>query len=208
MKSRTLIVDLLYSILQKILKLIIMSKKELISLIAILLVGSLFIGCSKFESKDEERVIFVKTTTVSPSNIIVGNSYVGLVEEELSTSLSFQSIGNIENIYVGEGQRVSKGQLLATLNKAKEAFPDNYGRLAWDKLSSTITTKFNQYYSGRFGHPEQDRALSLREGALIQTFPKDYQFFGTDYQIARQIGNAVPVNLSKAVGETFIYAIV
>ena len=89
----------------------------------------------------------------------------------------------------------------------KEAFHDNYGRLAWDKLSSTITTKFNQYYSGRFGHPEQDRALSLREGALIQTFPEDYQFFGTDYQIARQIGNAVPVNLSKAVGKLFVTAI-
>lgn len=95
-----------------------MSKKELILLIAIVLIGSLFKGCSKFESKDEERVVLVKTMTVSPSNNIIGNSYVGLVEEELSTSLSFQSIGNIESIYVGEGQRVSRGQLLATLNKA------------------------------------------------------------------------------------------
>ncbi len=92
-------------------------------------------------------------------------------------------------------------------HKNKQVFLDNYGRLAWDKLSSTITTKFNQYYSGRFGHPEQDRALSLREGALIQTFPENYQFYGTDYQIARQIGNAVPVNLSKAVGEAFVSAI-
>jgi DNA (cytosine-5)-methyltransferase 1 len=92
-------------------------------------------------------------------------------------------------------------------HRKKESFLDNYGRLDWNKLSSTITTKFNQYYSGRFGHPEQDRALSLREGALIQTFPEDYQFYGSDNQIARQIGNAVPVNLSKAVGETFISAI-
>jgi DNA (cytosine-5)-methyltransferase 1 len=92
-------------------------------------------------------------------------------------------------------------------HKKKESFLDNYGRLAWDKLSSTITTKFHEYCSGRFGHPEQDRALSLREGALIQTFPKDYIFYGRDNQIARQIGNAVPVNLSKAVGETFIAAI-
>ncbi|MDO7253059.1 DNA cytosine methyltransferase [Helicobacter cappadocius] len=89
----------------------------------------------------------------------------------------------------------------------KEIFCDNYGRLAWDKISSTITTKFNQYYSGRFGHPEQDRALSLREGALLQSFPKDYEFYGTDSQIAKQIGNAVPVNLSKAVGEIFTSAI-
>lgn len=93
-------------------------------------------------------------------------------------------------------------------HKNKQVFLDNYGRLGWDRLSSTITTKFNQYYSGRFGHPEQDRALSLREGALIQTFPENYQFYGTDYQIARQIGNAVPVNLSRAVGEAFLTAIV
>lgn len=92
-------------------------------------------------------------------------------------------------------------------HKRKEVFLDNYGRLSWNKLSSTITTKFNQYYSGRFGHPEQDRALSLREGALIQSFPPDYNFFGTDFEIAKQIGNAVPVNLSKAVGKTFIKSI-
>jgi len=93
-------------------------------------------------------------------------------------------------------------------HKKKEVFLDNYGRLSWDKLSSTITTKFNQYYSGRFGHPEQDRALSLREGALIQSFPANYNFFGTDFEIAKQIGNAVPVNLSKAVGKIFIKSII
>jgi len=98
-------------------------------------------------------------------------------------------------------------ELKLNCHKNKQVFLDNYGRLSWDRLSSTITTKFNQYYSGRFGHPEQDRALSLREGALIQTFPENYQFYGTDYQIARQIGNAVPVNLSRAVGEVIISAI-
>lgn len=92
-------------------------------------------------------------------------------------------------------------------HRKKESFLDNYGRLAWENLSSTITTRFNKSCCGRFGHPEQDRALSLREGAMIQTFPEDYKFFGTDNQIARQIGNAVPVNLSKAVGEAFINAI-
>lgn len=92
-------------------------------------------------------------------------------------------------------------------HKKKEVFLDNYGRLSWEKLSSTITTKFNQYYSGRFAHPEQDRALSLKEGALIQSFPDNYSFIGKDDEIARQIGNAVPVNLSKAVGKTFVLAI-
>lgn len=87
----------------------------------------------------------------------------------------------------------------------KESFLDNYGRLAWNSLSSTITTKFHQYCSGRFGHPEQDRALSLREGALIQTFPKNYKFYGNKDEIARQIGNAVPINLARAVGGLFSF---
>ncbi|MCV6609119.1 MAG: DNA cytosine methyltransferase [Campylobacterales bacterium] len=97
--------------------------------------------------------------------------------------------------------------LKVNCHRKKESFIDNYGRLSWDKLSATITTKFNEYYSGRFGHPEQDRALSLREGALIQTFPANYQFYGSDNEIARQIGNAVPINLSKAVGETIVSAV-
>lgn len=92
-------------------------------------------------------------------------------------------------------------------HRKKESFLDNYGRLSWENLSSTITTKFNKSCCGRFGHPDQDRALSLREGALIQTFPRDYEFFGTDNQIAKQIGNAVPVNLSRAVGNIFVSAI-
>ncbi len=97
--------------------------------------------------------------------------------------------------------------LVSPCHKEKNVFLDNYGRLAWDRLSSTITTKFNQYYSGRFGHPDQNRALSLREGALIQSFPGQYKFFGSDTEIARQIGNAVPVNLSMTVGKVFIGSI-
>jgi DNA (cytosine-5)-methyltransferase 1 len=94
--------------------------------------------------------------------------------------------------------------LISPCHREKSVFLDNYGRLSWDKLSSTVTTKFNQYYSGRFGHPDQNRALSLREGALIQSFPKKYKFFGSDTEIARQIGNAVPVNLSMSVGYLFV----
>ncbi|WP_414458063.1 DNA cytosine methyltransferase [Helicobacter apodemus] len=69
----------------------------------------------------------------------------------------------------------------------------------WDKPSPTITTKFYQYCSGRHGYPEQDRALSLREGALLQTFPEDYMFFGNMASIARQIGNAVPPLMNKEI---------
>jgi len=82
-----------------------------------------------------------------------------------------------------------------------------YGRMEWNKISPTITTQFTGFGNGRFGHPEQDRALSLREGALLQTFPANYAFFepGTDYQltrVAKYIGNAVPVELARVIARS------
>lgn len=80
-----------------------------------------------------------------------------------------------------------------------------YGRMEWDKVSPTITTQFNGFGNGRFGHPEQDRALSIREGAILQSFPIDYIFHeeGIEFNkgnITRHIGNAVPVRLGEVVG--------
>ena len=80
-----------------------------------------------------------------------------------------------------------------------------YGRMLWNEPSPTITTQFYGYGNGRFGHPEQDRALSYREGALLQSFPPDYIFVDGQYPFNRKelgvhIGNAVPVLLGKATG--------
>lgn len=80
-----------------------------------------------------------------------------------------------------------------------------YGRMEWNKPSPTITTQFYGYGNGRFGHPEQNRAISLREGALLQSFPADYKFIDenntqTNKQIGIHIGNAVPVELGTAIG--------
>ncbi|MGY5351022.1 DNA cytosine methyltransferase [Wenyingzhuangia sp. IMCC45533] len=78
---------------------------------------------------------------------------------------------------------------------------DTFGRLYWDKPSPTITTKFFSVSNGRFVHPEEDRALSLREGATLQSFPKKYKFFGTSQAaIARIIGNAVPPEYARRIG--------
>lgn len=82
-----------------------------------------------------------------------------------------------------------------------------YGRMEWNKPSPTITTQFYSYGTGRFGHPKQNRAISLREGALLQTFPEDYKFFLKEdniffSEIGRHIGNAVPVELGKVIGES------
>ena len=78
---------------------------------------------------------------------------------------------------------------------------DVYGRLAWNKPSPTITTRFIYTSTGRYSHPEQDRGLSLREGATLQSFPLDYNFFSTNKgAIATMIGNAVPPKLAEAIG--------
>ena len=82
-----------------------------------------------------------------------------------------------------------------------------YGRMEWDKPAHTITTGCFSYGRGRFGHPSQDRAISLREAAMLQTFPKEYKFvdeaesvhFAT---VGRQIGNAVPVALAEAIASS------
>ena len=85
------------------------------------------------------------------------------------------------------------------------SFKDTYGRMWWNKPSPTITTKFFSISNGRFGHPEEDRAISIREGATIQTFPKSYIFkTGSIAAAAKLIGNAVPPEYARRLGEILI----
>jgi DNA (cytosine-5)-methyltransferase 1 len=82
-----------------------------------------------------------------------------------------------------------------------------YGRMRWDEPAPTMTTQCVGLGNGRFGHPKQNRAISLREAAIFQTFPKDYQFVPTNKpiivaQVAKFIGNAVPVRLGEVIGQS------
>ena len=93
------------------------------------------------------------------------------------------------------------------LKKSGAGYGSVYGRMEWDKPSPTITTLCYGFGNGRFGHPEQNRAISLREAALLQTFPLDYRFFNNaeDFSMSRigkMIGNAVPVELGRVIGES------
>lgn len=88
-----------------------------------------------------------------------------------------------------------------------KTYPSVYGRMCWDEPAPTITTQFFGFGNGRFGHPEQDRAISLREGAIIQSFPREYQFVPPGERISKKgvgrlIGNAVPVRLGEVIGES------
>lgn len=87
---------------------------------------------------------------------------------------------------------------------ASNQFADVYSRMAWDRPAPTITTRFNSFSNGRFGHPEEDRAISLREGATLQTFPKTFRFFGPTQCVAKQIGNAVPPAFAKLLGRYLV----
>ena len=80
---------------------------------------------------------------------------------------------------------------------------DVYGRMRRDALASALTTRCISLSNGRFGHPTQDRAISVREAACLQTFPLNFKFAGSLNSMARQIGNAVPVVLAKTFGHVF-----
>lgn len=98
-------------------------------------------------------------------------------------------------------------QLACHKKESGRTYPSVYGRMEWDNLAPTITTQCFGLGNGRFGHPTQDRAISLREAALLQTFPADYQFVPPGKPVyfkivGRHIGNAVPVNLGAAIARS------
>ncbi len=84
---------------------------------------------------------------------------------------------------------------------------DVYGRLEWERPSVTITARFDSFTRGRFAHPAEDRSLTLREGARLQSFPDSFVFFGNREQCASQIGNAVPPLLAERVGRCILQSL-
>lgn len=92
---------------------------------------------------------------------------------------------------------------------AGDTYRSVYARMEWTKPAPTMTTQCYNFGSGRFGHPVQNRAISLREAAVLQSFPRDYEFVPhgveADFSnIGRLIGNAVPVDLGYAIGASFL----
>lgn len=88
-------------------------------------------------------------------------------------------------------------------------FRNVYARMVWDEPSPTITTMAYNFGTGRFGHPEQDRALTLREAANLQSFPPEYEFVAPENPVqfaplGRLIGNAVPPRLAEAIGTAIV----
>ncbi|MEU6892174.1 DNA cytosine methyltransferase [Streptomyces sp. NPDC046557] len=128
-----------------------------------------------------------------------------------ASSLSEVNMKRIRASKPGGTWRDWDPELLAACHRKTTGatYPSVYGRMEWDAPAPTITTQCFGYGNGRFGHPEQDRAISLREAAMLQTFPRDYKFLADDEtvtfsRLGRLIGNAVPVRLGEVIGEILV----
>jgi len=125
------------------------------------------------------------------------------------SKLSPTNLKRIKHSKPGGTWRDWPEELVAKCHRSKtgKSYPSVYGRMKWDEPAPTMTTQFYGFGNGRFGHPEQNRAISLREGAILQSFPEHYQFVKPDGEyctrkIGMMIGNAVPVRLGEVVGES------
>jgi DNA (cytosine-5)-methyltransferase 1 len=83
-------------------------------------------------------------------------------------------------------------------------FADSYSRMHWDRPAPTITTRCISFSNGRFGHPEYDRAITVREAARLQGFPDTFIFAGGVWNAAKQVGNAVPPPLARWLGRAIL----
>lgn len=127
----------------------------------------------------------------------------------VSSTLSEKNLKRIKVSKPGGTWRDWPEHLVADCHRAESGrtYPGVYGRMEWDKPAPTMTTQCYGFGNGRFGHPEQDRAITLREAAIIQSFPRDYAFVPDDGEVSfkvlgRLIGNAVPVDLGRAIARS------
>ena len=137
---------------------------------------------------------------VSPDGIIENpipettyQKYLACIGETITNHTK----SNHSNKAVERMRQIGNGQNFTELDEEiNSVHSGSYGRLCWDEPAATITTRFDTPAGGRFIHPVEDRTLSPREAARIQSFPDDFVFYGAKREISRQIGNAVPPKVS------------
>lgn len=127
----------------------------------------------------------------------------------ISSTLSEKNLKRIKVSKPGGTWRDWPEHLIADCHRAESGrtYPGVYGRMEWNKPAPTMTTQCYGFGNGRFGHPDQDRAISLREAAILQSFPRDYAFIPKKGEVCfkvlgRLIGNAVPVGLGRAIARS------
>ena len=112
-----------------------------------------------------------------------------ILQNHIQTKHSIKALERIKKIKMGENYE-------SLCEKIKSVHSGAYGRLDWDLPAQTITTRFDTPAGGRFIHPVENRTITPREAARIQSFPDDFVFFGSKSSICKQIGNAVPPKIS------------
>jgi DNA (cytosine-5)-methyltransferase 1 len=127
----------------------------------------------------------------------------------VASTLSDKNLQRIKASKPGGTWRDWPAHLVADCHRVEtgRTYPGVYGRMEWDKPAPTMTTQCFGFGNGRFGHPEQNRAISLREAAILQSFPRDYAFVPANGEaifkvLGRLIGNAVPVDLARAIARS------
>ena len=153
--------------------------------------------------------------TDNPSYSTVGEWILGLpklaagescsiVKNHRAANLSPMNLARIHATPIDGGRQDWPAKLRLKCHVDHDGHTDVYGRLRADLPASALTTRCISLSNGRFGHPTQARAISVREAAKLQTFDDDFEFSGSLNSMARQIGNAVPVLLAKRLGESFV----
>ena len=155
-----------------------------------------------------KRVKTIKNAIGHLPKIEAGESYH---KDKLhrSRELSELNLRRIRATSQGGGWKEWDDDLVLDCHKKKsgKSYCSVYGRMSWDEVSPTLTTQCTGYGNGRFGHPEQDRAISLREAAILQSFPSKYDFISprepfNSSSIEKHIGNAVPPRLGYVIAKT------
>lgn len=168
----------------------------------------------------KKEIHFIKPTHIQPVTVrnVIGRLpavAAGMVNTNdnlhITASLSELNIQRIQHSKQGGTWRDWPDDLILKCHKkdSGKSYSSVYGRMKWDDVAPTITTQFTGYGTGRFGHPVQDRALTLREGAMLQTFPENYSFVPNGENViiknaAKHIGNAVPPRLGEVIGLSII----
>ena len=126
------------------------------------------------------------------------------VENHRAAGLSSLNLKRVKATPEGGGRADWPDELKLKCHEEFDGYSDVYGRMSWDLPASGLTTRCISYSNGRFGHPDQNRAISIREAACLQTFPDTFVFKGSMGAMARQIGNAVPARLAEVIGKGLV----
>jgi DNA (cytosine-5)-methyltransferase 1 len=169
------------------------------------------LGCEGLELRSTHRNPVSVKATIGKLGRLKAGEMSSLDPLHVSSRLSPINLRRIKASKPGGTWRDWPKELQAEchLRSTGATYPSVYGRMEWSKAAPTMTTQCFGYGNGRFGHPEQNRAISLREAAMLQTFPKKYKFVRTKKEIVfsrlgRLIGNAVPVRLGEVIGRTLV----